>query len=228
MMDSTTLLRRARGQRGFSFIEILVVMGIIGVLVGGVVVAINLFFKKGPEFNTRNTLNKVKAITEKWRMTFDGMYPPSDVARIAEIAQTGTAAKAPGNSENAGIEALYQAFYWPGFGTDPGLTDSEIDNVDEDELAKAVNKLGTKPLYEIVDGWGNPLIYFTKDDYAKYASTGASYHAKDPDTADVETVEAMPYRRDDGSYVNPTSFQLFSMGPDARPNTPDDITIWGD
>jgi prepilin-type N-terminal cleavage/methylation domain-containing protein len=216
---------RAARPHGFSFIEVLVVMGIIGVLVGGVLVAINIFFKKGPEFAARNTVNKVRALVDKWKLDF-GAYPPSDVTKIAEVADVGEAAKAPGNPTNAGIEALYQAFYWKGFSSDPQFTDAEVANLDEDELRKAVNKLGSTALREIVDGWGNPLVYFNFQDYAKLAASGAIYNALDPETGQINEVTAYPFRTEDGTFVNPNSFQVFSMGLDGQPNTADDLTFW--
>jgi prepilin-type N-terminal cleavage/methylation domain-containing protein len=222
---------KAARQRGFSFIEILVVMGIISVLVGGVIVAIGMWAEKGPEFATKNTLNKTKALIENWKAQFE-MWPPSDLTRIADVAGVGTKAESPGNKTNEGIEAIYQALYWPGYKgdpqwkeADPGEQGGEIGNTDEDELKKPVNKRGTKELKEIIDGYGNPLVYFNRDDYVKYAEGGARYVSQDKDL-NVLDVEPKPYRNDDGTYVNPDSFQLFSMGPDGEPNTDDDITTW--
>ncbi len=213
-------------QGGFSFIEILVVMGIIGVLVGGVIVAIGIFFKKGPEFDTKNTLSKTRMLIEKWRMEFDGAYPPGEVTRLSAVTGVGEVAKDAGNKTNAGIESVYQAMYWPGFKSDPQFSPNELGNTDEDELRKAINKLGTTALTEVVDGWGNPLVYFHKDDYAKFGESGAGYVSQSPDGGEL-LVEARPYRSADGTYINPTSFQLYSMGPDGEPNTDDDITTWG-
>lgn len=236
MVRTTSSAERSRrqAQRGFSFIEILVVMGIISVLVGGVIVAIGMWAEKGPEFATKNTLNKTKALIENWQSQFE-MWPPSDVTRIADVAGVGKKAKSPGNKRNGGIEAIYQALYWPGFKGDPqwkepdpgeeGGQGAEIGNLDEDKLSKAVNKRGTKELNEIIDGWGNPLVYFHRDDYVKYAEGGMIYDSQDKEL-NLLDVEPKPYRRDDGTYINPDSFQLFSMGPDGEPNTDDDIKTW--
>lgn len=216
---------RAR-QGGFSFIEILVVMGIISVLVGGVIVAIGMWAEKGPEFATKNTLTKVKALIENWQTTYE-MYPPSDVTRIADVAGIGKKPKPPNNKVNGAIEAIFQALGWPGFKGDPQWQENELANTDEDELAEAVNKHGTKPLLEIVDGYGNPLVYFHSQDYAKYANGGGpTYRAFAPDGSEMD-VEPKPYRNEsDGSFRNPDSFQIWSMGPDGEPNTDDDITTW--
>ncbi len=220
-------------QLGFSFIEILVVMGIISVLVGGVIVAIGMWAEKGPEFATKNTLNKTKGLIENWKAKFE-MWPPGDVTKIADVAGVGKKAKSPGNKRNGGIEAIYQALYWPTVPDpqfkepdpgDEGAQGAEIGNLDEDELRTAVNKRGSKALYEILDGWGNPLVYFNRNDYVQYADGGALYDSQDKEM-NLMDVEPKPYKRPDGSFVNPDSFQLFSMGPDGEPNTDDDIKSW--
>jgi prepilin-type N-terminal cleavage/methylation domain-containing protein len=213
--------RRARSsQAGFSFIEILIVMGIISVLVGGVVVVIGLWAHRGPIFATQNTITKTRTMIENWKRIFE-TYPPGQVERIALAAGAGQKAQTPENHVNEGIEAVYQALYWPGFTSDPEWTKAEVGNTDEDKLRKAVNKLGTKDLNEIVDAWGNPLVYFHHNDYLKYAEGGASYRTKAGDD-----VEPKPYRNDDGTFINPQTFQIWSMGEDGIPNTDDDVLPW--
>ena len=217
--------RRAGAERGFSFIEILIVMGIISVLVGGAIVAIGMWTKKQPEFATKNTMTKVKTSIENWKSQFE-MYPPSDVTRIAGVAGRGSPGQPPENRINEGIEAVYQALQWPGFKGDPEWDgEKELGNTDEDKLRKAINKHGTVELMEVLDGWGNPLVYFHRDDYGKYAEGGASYMSMDIEQ-ELLDVEPMPWRNEDGTFVNPSTFQLFSMGPDGEPNTDDDITTW--
>ncbi len=210
-------MNNRKRQRGFSFIEILIVMGIISVLVGGVIVAINMWAEKGPVFATKNTVTKVKALIENWKQTYE-MYPPGDVTRIAAVAGAGKQAQAPGNDVNAGIESLYQALNWPGFKS-AEFSLEELQNNDDDKLRKPVSKVGPE-LLEIRDAWENPLVYFSRDDYGKYQD-GASYWNFRGDD-----VQPKPWRNKNGTFVNPESFQIFSMGPDGEPNTSDDITPW--
>ena len=217
---------RVHGQAGFSFIEILIVMGIISVLVGGVVVAIGMWAEKGPEFQTKNTLNKTKMLIENWK-TWASFYPPTDVTKIGGlVGNTVGKVPAPDNKTNEGIESVYQALYWPGFKSDPDWdVGTELANKDEDKLRKAINKLQDPELKEIIDGWGNPLVYFSNIDYAKYADSGQSYTSRAPDGLEIE-VEARPWRNEDGTFANPLGFQIYSMGPDGEPNTDDDVTPW--
>ncbi len=210
--------RSTARQRGFSFIEILIVMGIISVLVGGVIVAINMWVQKGPEFATKNTITKTKALIEDWERNFE-MLPPSDVTKIGMVTGSDIKAQKPDNTYNEGIEAVYQALFWPGFkSTDFG--GDELGNTDEDELKKAVSKAGVK-LMEIRDAWGSPLVYFHRDDYGKYQEDGPVYLNFRGDD-----VRPKPWRNEANELYNPSSFQIFSMGPDGEPNTEDDITPW--
>ena len=218
--------RPASKQAGFSFIEILIVMGIISVLVGGVVVAIGMWTEKGPEFQTKNTLTKTKALIENWK-NWSSFLPPGDVEKISGITGTGEKVPAPENKINGGIEAIYQALYWPGFKGDPAWDPAvDLANRDDDKLRKAVNKLGTSELMEIVDGWGNPLVYFHSNDYKKYVDSGQTYSSKDYNSGEEMDVEARPWQREDGTFYNPLTFQVYSMGPDGEPNTEDDVTTW--
>ena len=211
-------------ERGFSFIEILIVMGIISVLVGGVVVAIGMWARKGPEFQTKNTLNKTKMLIHDWK-GWASFYPPGDVTKIGGLVGTGGKTPSPENRINEGIESIYQALYWKGFKSDPAWDDIEIANIDEDSLRTAVNKLGQAELMEIIDGWGNPLVYFSSSDYKKFADSGQSYSSRDSSGLEMD-VEAKPWQKDDGTFYNPLSFQVYSMGADGEPNTDDDVTTW--
>lgn len=213
---------RARRQAGFSFIEILVVMGIIAVLAGLGIAIVNIFIRKSPQFETDATLRKVKATVGAWQLRFQ-MLPPVRLADIHNAASIGQPIKHTGNSENEGIEALYQAFYWPGFGTDAELDgDKELANTDDDRLAQAPNNSDRGPeLREIVDGWGNPLVYFVNTVYAQADQNPPTYMLKN-DTS----VQPRPWREEAGGFVNPNSFQVFSMGEDGQPNTEDDRKGW--
>ena len=213
------------GERGFSFIEVLVVMGIISVLVGGIIFAIGVWAEKQPEFYTKNTINKVKMLIENFHSQFE-VYPPSDVTRIATVTGQGNNPSAPTNNINAMIESLYQALAWPGYKGDPQWGENELRNRDDDALRKAVNKLNTADLWEIVDGYENPLVYFHNEDYKRYEDGGAEYLSRDKDGIELD-VAPVPYRNEDGTFRNPDSFQIWSMGPDGIPNNDDDITPWG-
>lgn len=195
-------------------------MGIIAVLAGLTVVAMGLITRRGPEFNTSARIQKVKGVVEAWRQRFD-QYPPSDLARIRRVA--GGADKVPAlpNSFNSGIESLYQALYWPTFGGDPQLNDDELGNTDEDEFDKASPQ--GKTVYEIVDDWGNPLVYFVNTDYARADASPPSYVLQNGDEV---TPRPWKYEDEGRGFAEPRGIQIFSMGPDGVPNTEDDVKSW--
>jgi prepilin-type N-terminal cleavage/methylation domain-containing protein len=209
--------------RGFSFVEILIVMAIVGVLAGGVVVAINIWSRRGPEFRTENRVQALRMITNSWKTKFD-RWPPATVKEIPNVAGVGKEVKKVPNTTNEGIEALYQALYWPGFGQDPQLEgEGSVVNTDDDRLDKAVNVRDSPELYEIVDGFGNPIVYIPHTAYGSTdAAPGIYINANGVD------VRPKPYRSAQGGFVEPFGVQIYSMGADGEPNTADDIKAWGD
>ena len=76
-----------RRERGFSFVEIMVVMGIIAVLVGLGVVAYMVAFRKTPEIQTRALLQKLQSKGDAWKLKI-GAYPPSDPTKISLVSGT--------------------------------------------------------------------------------------------------------------------------------------------
>ena len=212
-----------RLERGFSFIEVLVVMGIIGVLVSGVVFIVGNWMEKRPEMMTRDRMMTVKVAIESTRSIF-AAYPADDVRNIEKRWATGLAVKikAPNNRTNRGIEAVVQAFNWPGNSTNPEFGDGDFVNTDEDVFGVAISAGKGADALELKDEWENPLIYIESQSYQKAKKNGGV----EVMTADGEVVRAMPYENEDGSFVNAASFQLFSMGPDMEPNTDDDVLVW--
>jgi len=213
--------RSSRTQSGFSFIEILVVMGIIAVLAGLGMFMVNIFLKKGPQFETQNLLNTVRTSVVAWKGKH-GAYPSMRLSDLqAAAGGVGPLIKHAGNRENEPIETLYQALYWPSLGSDPELdAEKALRNTDDDRFAQVPLGLSRGPeLMEIVDAWGNPLVYFVNTAYAQADRDPPTYALGN----NRGTVQPKPMREEGGGFVNPNGFQLFSMGEDGQPNTEDDI-----
>lgn len=211
------------GERGFSFIEILVVMGIIGVLVGMVTVAIQIWGKKGPEFLTKQRLTKVAAGIREVKRTFEE-YPPLDMKTIPRLFMLeGLKIKPDKNGTNMGIESVVQCLYLKGLKYDAQLSDGEFVNTDEDELKVAFTKRSALEMHEVRDEWDQPMIYIPARSYGLVDGDAATYI-----NADGMEVEARPWKSENGGFQNPQSFQLFSMGADGEPNTEDDVLAWSD
>jgi prepilin-type N-terminal cleavage/methylation domain-containing protein len=214
-------MRVTRLQRtaGFSFIEILVVMGIIAVLAGLGVVIIQIAVRRGPKDKTQTKVNAIKGSIDAWKLRFYE-YPPSTLEGLAKVVGLPAVKRAERSGTNEANEALYQALYIDGFGSNPELGEDDVANLDGDKLQVKITSRGVD-LREIVDAWGNPLIYFVNTEYAKYDQNPPSY-----DTKTGDTVEPRPYKDSGGGFVNPNGFQIFSMGEDGQPNTDDDILGW--
>jgi hypothetical protein len=181
---------------------------------------VQIWIKRGPKVQTQDTVNKVKALADAWKLRH-GFYPPVRLQDVQKAAgDVGPLIKHSGNGENEGIETLYQALYWPSFGTDAELSEEkELSNTDDDQLAQAATSRGTA-LREIKDGWGNPLVYFVNTSYVQADRDPPVYQSlRGP-------VQPRPWKEEAGGFVNPNGFQLFSMGEDGEPNTEDDIKGW--
>jgi prepilin-type N-terminal cleavage/methylation domain-containing protein len=211
--------RPIRRDAGFSFIEILVVMGIIATLAGLGLLVVTMWQRRGPQKATEVTVNKIKALADSWKLRFHE-YPPMRLKLLPKVAATVEPKISGSNSENEPIETLYQALYVAGFGSEAELGDSEVKNIDEDKLLVKLTSRGVE-LFEIVDAYGNPLVYFVNTEYAAAEKNPPMYSSNKDGP-----VEARPYKVEGGGFVNPNGFQIFSMGPDGKPNTDDDILGW--
>jgi prepilin-type N-terminal cleavage/methylation domain-containing protein len=217
-----------RRDRGFTFVEILIVMGIISVLAGLGVLALNLLSQKAPEIRTKNLVAKVNGGITHFHSRFHA-YPPSNPAQIATV--TGAAGLSLGktsNLVNAGSESLYLSFLVPGFGRSADLVDDELGNTDKDQTEKPfVPTLTVHDLFEIVDAWGNPLVYIAAADYLAYDKDPPVYYTGAQDEGVEPEVRPSPWKSEKtGAFAQPRSYQLFSLGPDSLPNTEDDIKSW--
>lgn len=219
--------RATRTDRGFSFIEILVVMGIIAVLAGIAIVVMQIAVKKTPQIKTHALVTKISGTIDMFYAQFRA-YPPGNLAKLGLV--TGfplKIGKAP-NETNSGIESFYLAAHLPGFDHTPELSDAELCNTDRDALDKPVLSSGVATLFEIRDAWGNPLIYFAAADYVEAEKSGATYvKGTGPESDEAgDAVSAKPWRLASGGFAQPGRYQLFSMGPDGEPNTMDDVKAW--
>lgn len=203
---------------GFSFIEILVVMGIIAVLAGLGVVIIQIWVKRGPKVQTQNLINKVKGSIDQFKQRYYD-YPPMTLLRLEGLAGTAAVKSLP-NDRNTPNEALYQALSLDGFAGAVELSEGDWANLDDDRIPVKITTRGGD-LREIVDAWGNPLVYIVNTEYVKAFDHPSAY-----DKRDGGDFEPKPWKEEGGGFVNPNGYQLFSIGEDGQPNTDDDIKAW--
>jgi prepilin-type N-terminal cleavage/methylation domain-containing protein len=186
---------------GFSLIELLAVMAIIAILV---TVLIPVMMNSADDVKrgaTDTFLSQLDSVISEFELEHGGAPLSSFDAKMTGVAN---------NKVNEGSEMLVLKLYAKDR-TAPELPDSRIGNVDGDTAKKTQTSFTNADLFEIVDDWGNPIVYIHRTDYGKtftYAviepGTGAFIECNvkagtNPATGD-------PYRK--------SSYQLISAGVD--------------
>jgi len=214
-----------RRDDGFTLIEILVVVTILGVLFGMVAVIAPIAFAKREETVTQARVTGVSVnIQQLASNNMLGWYPPTSMVRLRDAngAKVGKEV-GEGNEMNRGIETVFVALHLKGLAIQTDLPDDAIGNTDDDQLPKNPTQLDGMARREILDAWGNPLAYFNSADYKK-----PDAYMKIQMNADNggKVVTAKPWKRKTGLFINPRKFQVFSAGKDQIFNSPDDIGNW--
>ena len=203
---------RTNAQSGFTLIEILAVLLIIGILSAVLITQLGGAQESAERDATRQTLAKLEAIIEDYSRE-KGDYPRSSFTTEEGVGNDGT---------NVGNEALVVALYskgWEAGGLDNQLRDILI-NSDGDRSSKKLTDFGTTELLEIPDAWENPIAYFHRTDYEV---TNRSYVTYGEVGAEVTSTPRAYKNPTTGDYYRTRSFQLISAGPDGRFATEDDI-----
>lgn len=206
----------ARRRAGFTLIEILVVIIIIGVLASFIAIGVNQAMISAKTSMCEEIMQQVFSATEQYRVKF-GDYPPSSLAELGVSLP---------NETNNGIEALVACLATRKGGPFHTPPDEYYSNVDGDESARAKEVtqwfFGDGKLREYVDAFGNPLTYVHHKDYAspKASITKYKFTAEGPDvtiTIDKSGVTA--------TFASPTKYQVRSVGHDGKWGTADDIRV---
>lgn len=211
-----------RKNRGFTLIEILVVIAIISAIIGGVSLMIAAAMRaKTRSVGVQRVTSLGAAIDQLESSDKLGAYPPTRIERLTAPGAGGNVGKqlGKGNDVNCGIETVYVALRLKGIkvAVDGFDTDESVGNLDDDKAAAAVPDMPDARLFEYLDPWGNPLVYIQSNDYKdmkgveQYMLTGN------------RQVKVQPKTLANGEFVRADKFQLFSCGEDEIPGTDDDI-----
>lgn len=203
----TTVVR----QRGFTLIEILVVMGILSLLA---VALIPNLVGAGEERRRTETLLRRQAIQnaiDSFEMRH-GFYPPDNFVDPLGVV------KATADTVNPGIESL-MIFVHQQIGGST-LVDHEdwLTNTDEDDNGTVIPLLERKSKVEVVDAWGVPFAYFCA------GAGGYETAQRIRDQLGVESLARAWRNPNSSGYLGARRYQLVSAGPDMVFNTDDDIT----
>ena len=200
-------LATRRLARGFTLIEIMVVIAIIGLLMGLVAVTVSRQGQAGRVAECKARIEQIALLVESYSDRM-GDYPPSRLAALGVR---------DGNNVNEGIEALVVALKSPDYN---GRRPEErwLGNTDDDSSKTVQMVDGSHNLLEILDPWDNPFVYIANADY----DADWGYRFGDKSNSEVVSVRAAMNKLTN-AYQQFDGFQLRSAGPDGIMGTDDDI-----
>lgn len=199
---------QSTGKAGFSLIELLAVMMILAILMTFLAFQLGGMGETAKISLTKTFLTTVGGAANDFEHE-TGDYPPS--------AWNGEWGATP-NKTNLGGETLCIALFSKDY-TASGISEDELGNTDEDEAKKSLTSHANNSLFELKDGWDNPIAYFHRRNYGR--SDVYLTWDEQGELADSE-VKALKSPKT-GNYYNPRGFQLISAGPDGIFGTDDDL-----
>ena len=218
----TVPLTGSRLGTGFTVMEILVVIAII-VLLAGVLLPMLVNAKiSGMISITKSEITTLQTILSQYHTQFND-YPPTSLEEFVPPGGINL------NSTNQGIESLVACLSTVSSGG-PFLQEGQwrkerFTNYDNDSVDRNLTNwwFGNNQLWELVDLWGNPFIYFHPRDYESPQKYSA-YIGRSGETFNVLPQRSPKF----DTFYNPNLYQLWSMGPNETNDngTKDDIPNW--
>ena len=214
---TATTTRTARTTRlGFTLIELLIVMTVISLLAVALLPMITETQEVSEITATKSRLTMLDtAINRFQRDEAYGFYPPDDFSDPALTHKL----KLKRDGVNPGIESLLIHLHRSDYQGSTSLEESLaewLENTDDDKGSGMLGRLDTSEMMEVVDYWGQPIAYFTKNGYGR----AQTY------VAETGEQEVKAWKDKNGKFLRRRSYQLFSAGPDGAYNTEDDVALY--
>ena len=223
--------RASRARRGFTLIELMIVIGIIVVLAAVLVVSFSGVFGKRDTAVAQTNIELLGANLQAYQTKWHS-YPLSTLTALAAQNRISTPVSDP-NDANMGIETLVMALRSRKNGgpfLDAKLfgNDEWRKNYDGDELTDNVFDVdGALGLFEIVDPWGTPYVYLNMND-VRNGTVKEKIQREDGTSEDLKVNELQDKLKHPTTGQYPQGYVIWSFGPDKKNDygRGDDITSW--
>jgi len=195
-----------RLQKGFTLIEVLVVVSILGVLMGLVSLLVIRAGSSRQELATQQVAQSyLPVFIDRYKQEFK-RFPPMSTKELSLLPRWKGLANAS-NQTNESAEALLVALRHPDFSTPLGDGDlggdAPLGNTDDDIWNKVPEGSSNEIAMEIRDGYGHPIVYIHKNRYNEPVRIINEMG---------DEVEVSAVKKVNGTFYNPSSYQVISVG----------------
>ncbi len=194
-----------RKENGFTLIEVLVVVSILGVLMGLISILVLRSASTQREHTTRTALQTLGLKIDMYAKEFKRL--PGMTVKELTAASPRWKGLSLENDTNTCNEVLLVALRHPDFTQQLGDSDLNVEdpfgNTDGDSWNQVPYGSSNADAQEVLDAYGNPIVYIHKNAYEQPVVIVNNKG---------EEVEVVALKKADGTFYNPTGYQLISLG----------------